>query len=58
MKAVGKDLGGKWTEKSPFARVEAQWEGILLNSMNAPQKSHSAERRLEPSKTDTTFHIH
>lgn len=26
--------------------------------MNSPQKSHSTERRPEPSKTDTTFHIH
>lgn len=31
---------------------------ILLNSMNSPQKVHSAERRPESSKTDTTFHIH
>lgn len=31
---------------------------ILLNSMNSPQKVHSAERHPESSKTDTTFHIH
>lgn len=31
---------------------------ILLNSMNSPQKVHSAEKHPESSKTDTTFHIH
>lgn len=35
----------------------SEWR-ILLNSMNSPQKSPSTERRPEPSKTDTTFHIH